>query len=211
MAEFLDRVFDVAIRIRDIVMHIVAWIVWAARVVAHFVRHYAPIVAPYTKTFGRTAAFLVAGLIIPFIGNHGNTIGLQWLVFISIVSLAIRDDRLGIISRAVWWINVLFTGAALLGLVIGRISAVSALSLAIPVVLLECARGFIRGERVAGWGSAALALILTIIVFPSTEDTTAATGFIGAWAIILGVFAAISHSETLMAKGKQAISRVTKR
>lgn len=211
MAEFLDRVVDVIIRIRDVVLHIVAWIVWAAQVVTVFVKHYAPIVAPYARQFGRTAVLLLAGLVIPFIGNHGNIIGLQWMVFISIGSLAIADDRVGIISRAVWWINVLFTGAALLGLVLGTISAVSALSLTIPLVLLECARGFIRHEPITGWGSAALALVLTIIVFPSDQDSTIATGTIGAWAIILGVFAAIAQSDTLMAKGKQAIRRVTKR
>lgn len=211
MAEFLDRVLDVVVRVRDIILHIVAWIVWAAQVTAAFVKHYAPVVAPYARQFGRTGALVIAGLVIPFIRNHGNTVGLQWMVFISIVSLAVADDRNGLIPRVVWWINVLFTGAALLGLVLGTISAASALSLTIPLVLLECARGFIRHEPITGWGSATLALVLTIIVFPSDQDSTIATGSIGAWAVILGVFAAIAQSDTLMAKGKQAIRRVTKR
>lgn len=211
MAEFVDRVLVVVTRVRDIVLHVVAWIVWAGQVVATFVRHYAPVVTPYARTFGRTASLLLAGLIIPFVANHGNSVGLQWTVFISFVSLAIRDDRDGLIARVVWWINVLFTGAALLGLVLGTISPASALSLTIPLVLLECARAFIRRDAFAGWGSAILALVLTVIVFPTEQDSTIATGTIGAWALILGVFAAIGQSETLMTKGKQAIRRVTKR
>jgi hypothetical protein len=211
VAEFVDRALVVLTRIRDIALHLVAWIVWALQVVWAFIAHYAPIVAPYFRSFGRTASLLVAGLVIPFIANHGNIVGLQWTVFISVVSLAVRDDRNGPISKALWWINVLFTGASLLGLALGTIGPASALSLAIPLVLFECARAFIRGEAVAAWGSAILALVLTIIVFPSDQDSTVATGTIGAWAIILGVFAAIGQSETMMAKGKQAIRRVTKR
>lgn len=198
-------------RVWDITRHIVAWIVWAAQVVAAFLRHYAPVVTPYARTFGRTVSLVLAGLIIPFIANHGNIVGLQWAVFISVVSLAIRDDRDGLVARAVWWINVLFAGAALLGLLLGTIGPASALSLTIPLVLFECARAFIRRDAFAGWGSAILALVLTVIVFPSSQDSTIATGTIGAWALILGVFAAIGQSETLMAKGKQAIRRVTKR
>lgn len=211
MLDFLDRVLVIAARVRHAVAIAIAWVRWAAEVVVAVTRHYAPIVLPYFRSFGRVGILVIAGLIIPFIANHGNIVGLQWLTVISIVSLLVRDDRTTPITSAVWWLNVLFTGAAVLGLALGTISPASALSLAIPLALFECARAFIRAEAVAGWGSAILALALTIIVFPSRDDSTIATGTIGAWAIILGVFGAISQSETLMATGKKAINRVTKR
>ena len=211
MLDFLDRVLVVVARVWHVILVIAAWIRWAAQVVVHVIQHFAPIVAPYFRTFGRTAALLVAGLVIPFIANHGNFVGLVWLTMISTVSLAVRDDRNTSITKAVWWVNVIFTGASALGLIFGTISPASALSLAIPLVLFECVRAFIRSEPIAGWGSAVLALVLTIIVFPSRGDSTMATGTIGAWAIILGVFAAISQSETLISSGKKVIRRVTKR
>ncbi len=211
MLDFIDRVLVVFARIGHGFAIAFAWIRWAVEVVVAVIRHYWPVVAPFFRTFGRTVILVLAGLIIPFIANHGNVVGLQWLTAISIISLAVRDDRETAITRGVWWINVLFTGATALGLVLGTIGPASALSLAIPLVLFECARAFIRKEPIAGWGSAILALTLTIVVFPSRADSTIATGSIGAWAIILGVFAAISQSETLMATGKKAIKRVTKR
>lgn len=211
MLDFFDRVLVVAARVRHVLSVAVAWLRWLVDVIVTIVRHYAPIVVPYFRTFGRACILLLAGLIIPFIANHGNIVGLQWLTAISIVSLLVRDDRDTPITAAVWWLNVLFTGAATLGLVLGTIGPASALSLAIPLALFESARAFIRSERVSGWGSALLAFALTIIVFPSKDDSVIATGAIGAWAIILGVFGAISQSETLMATGKKAINRVTKR
>lgn len=211
MAELLDRVLNFTLRVRDIVIHLVAWAVWIVKVIGAFVAHYAPVVVPVVRQFGRTAALLLAGLVIPFIRNHGNFVGLQWMVFVSVVSLVMADDRATVVAKAVWWMNVVFTGAALLGLLLGTISAVSALSLAIPLALFESVRGFIRREAVTGWGSAVLAIVLMVIVFPSDHDSVIATGTIGAWAIVLGVFAAIGQSETLMSKGKRAFRRVTKR
>ena len=211
MLDFLDRVLVVVARVWHVILVIAAWIRWAAQVVVHVIQHFAPIIAPYFRAFGRTAALLIAGLVIPFIANHGNIVGLVWLTVISAVSLAVRDDRDTTVTKAVWWVNAIFTGASAFGLIVGTISPVSALSLAIPLVLFECVRAFIRSEPIAGWGSAVLALVLTIIVFPSRGDSTMATGTIGAWAIILGVFAAISQSEALIASGKRVIQRVTKR
>lgn len=211
MLDFLDRVLVVFARIRHGVLIAIAWVRWAVEVVVTVVRHYWPIVAPHFRTFGRPGILLIAGLFIPFIANHGNLVGLQWMTTIAIVSLLVRDDRATAITAGVWWLNVLFVGATSLGLVLGTIGPASALSLAIPLALFECARAFIRSEPIAGWASAILALILTIVVFPSRADSTIATGTIGAWAIILGVFGAISQSETLMATGKKAIRRVTKR
>ena len=211
MLDFIDRVLAVVARIVHYALVAWAWIRWAAEVVVHVVRHFAPIVAPYLRTFGRTAVLLVAGLIIPFIPGHGNVIGLIWLTTISIVSLAVKDDCATPITKFVWWLNVVFTGSAALGLILGTIGPASALSLAIPLALFECARAFVRNEPVAGWGSAALALTLAIIVFPSGTDSTIATGTIGAWAVVLGVFGAINQSETLLESGKKVIRRVTKR
>lgn len=207
----MDRVLVVVERIVHIALVVWAWIRWAGQVVVHVVRHFAPIVAPYFRTFGRTAILVIAGLVIPFIPGHGNVVGLIWLTTISIVSLAVKDDCGTPITKFVWWLNVVFTGSAALGLILGTIGPASALSLAIPLALFECARAFVRSEAIAGWGSAALALTLAIIVFPSGTDSTIATGTIGAWAIVLGVFAAISQSETLLETGKKVIRRVTKR
>jgi hypothetical protein len=231
--DFLDRVLVVAARIWHVIQvvavqvwHVIqvvavrvwhgvlvtsAWIAWAAKVVAHVARHFAPVVAPHFRAFGRPVVLVVAGLFIPFIANHGNIVGLVWLTTISTVSLAVRDDCTTLVTKAVWWINAIFTGASALGLILGTIGPASALSLAIPLVLFECARAFIRSEPLAGWTSAALALALAIIVFPSRTDSTMATGLIGAWAIIVGVFAAISRSEILMSTGKKVLHRVTQR
>lgn len=211
MLEFFDRFAAVAARVAHGVKVAVAWIVWAVEVVVAVVRHYAPIVVPYLRTFGRTAILIVAGLVIPFIANHGNIVGLQWLTVISVISLAIRDDCDTPLRNGLWWLNALFTGGAVLGLSLGTLSPASALSLAVPLALGECVRAFVRGESLDGWASAALALTLAIVVFPSRDDSTIATGTIGAWAIILGVFSAIRQSEALWKKGKKAILRVTKR
>lgn len=196
MAEFLDRVM----RVVDVVLRFLAK-----------ARTYIPVIAPYFYTFGRTVALLIAGLVITFIQNHGNIVGLWWLEFVSIVSLAVRDDRSSSLTRALWWVNVLFTGASLFGLVFGTISAVSALSLAISLALFECARGFVRKDLFFGWASAALALVMTVLVPITGKDSTMAAGSIGAWAIVLGVFGAIAQSDVLLKKGKEAIRRVTKR
>lgn len=211
MLDFLDRVLVLLARVRHAAVVAIAWLRWAFEVVVTVVRHYAPIVIPQLRRFGRTGILLIAGLLIPFIAAHGNLVGLQWLTLISIVSLLIRDDRGTPITAGVWWLNVLFTGATLLGLALGTLSPASALSLAIPLVLFECARAFIRSELIDGWGSAVLALVLAVVVFTSRGDSTIATGSIGAWAVILGVFGAIRQSEALFATGKKVINRVSKR
>lgn len=169
------------------------------------------VVAPYFRNYGRTAMFLIAGLIIPFMEDHGNLVGLQWVTAIGVVSLAARDDVSTSAARALWRFNVLFTVGAVFALWFGTVSATSALSLTVAQILFETARGFTRRDRIVGWGSAALAAVLTITIYPTQGDSRFATGAIGAWAIILGVFAAIRQSETLMNSGKKAISRVTKR
>ena len=211
MLEFFDRFAAVAARVAHGIKVAVAWIVWAVEVVVTVIRHYAPIVAPYFRIFGRTTILVIAGLMIPFIANHGNLVGLQWLTAISVISLAVRDDCDTPLRKGLWWLNTLFTGGAVLGLTLGTLSPASALSLAIPLALGECARSFVRGETLGGWATAALAVTLAIVVFPSRDDSTIATGTIGAWAIILGVFGAIRQSETFWKKGKKAINRVTKR
>ena len=196
MADFVDRV----LRVVDVVVRFVLK-----------VRTYIPVVAPYFVAFGRTAALIIAGLAITFIQNHGNIVGLWWLEFVSIVSLAVRDDRSTSLTRGLWWVNVVFTAASLFGLMFGTISAVSALSLAISLALFECARGFVRKDLFFGWASAALALVLTVLVSITDKDSTMAAGSIGAWAFLLGVFGAIGQSDVLLKKGKEAIRRVTKR
>jgi hypothetical protein len=165
----------------------------------------------FLRSFGRPAVLLVIGLIIPFIAIHGNVVGLQWLTALSVVSLALCDDRATTITAALWWINALFTGVTGLGLLLGTIGSASAISLAIPLVLFECARAFIRSEQFAGWGSAVLALTLAVLVFSEIEDSTVATGAIGVWAVVLGVFGAIRQSETVMASGRKLVNRGTKR
>lgn len=170
MADFLDRVM----RVVDHILRITARL-----------RTYIAIVAPYFVTFGRTGALIIAGLVITFLQDHGNVVGLWWLEFVSIVSLAVRDDRHSSLTRGLWWVNVLFTGGSLFGLVFGTISAVSALSLAISLTLFECARGFVRKDAFYGWASAGLALVLTVLVPITGKDSTMAAGSIGAWAIVL--------------------------
>ena len=155
------------------------------------------LLVPHTRRFGRSAALAGAGVAIAFDSNHGNLVGLSWVVAVCFVSLAVRNDPQTVIGRVGWWTHGIFVIATLLGLALGRLSPQSALSLAIALVLLEGIRAAVRRDWVSASGSGLLVLVLTLIVTVTSLDSRNATGAIGVWAIVLGVFGIINAVDAL--------------
>jgi hypothetical protein len=78
------------------------------------------------------------------------------------------------------------------------------------VVALEAIRAALRGENIASFGSAALVVALTVIVITTDTDTRHATGLIGVWAIVVGIFTTIQQIDVLTKQHKKEATRGTK-
>lgn len=166
--------------------------------------------APHARRYSRAAILAVAGIVIAFDSDHGNEIGLTWVLVISAVSIFVKDDPQNSIGRLAWWTHVIFAGSTLIGLVFDRLSFESALSLAIALVVLEGIRAALRRDIAFAWGSGALALTMSVLVSVTSTDTRFATGAIGVWAVVFGVFGAINLLDPLVKRGKKVLTRETK-
>ncbi len=165
---------------------------------------------PHLRRLGRPAAFVITGVLIAFDSDHGNIVGLWWVFAIAVVSLAVRDDVRDTAGRIAWWMHAIFAIATLLGLIADRLSAQSALSLAIALVTLEGIRSALRREFVSSWVSAGLVITLTVLVTITDLDTRNATGAIGVWAIVIGIFTTIRQLDGLVRTTLKETTRVTK-
>lgn len=165
---------------------------------------------PHLRRLGRPAAFVVTGVLIAFDSDHGNIVGLWWVFAIAVVSLVVRDDVRDTAGRIAWWTHAIFAIATLLGLIADRLSAQSALSLAIALVTLEGIRSALRRELVSTWVSAGLVITLTVLVTITDLDTRHATGAIGVWAIVIGIFTTIRQLDGLVRTTPKETTRVTK-
>jgi hypothetical protein len=165
---------------------------------------------PHLRRLGRPAAFVLTGVLIAFDSDHGNLVGLWWALGIAVVSLAVRDDVRTSIGRIAWWTHAIFAIATLLGLIADRLSPQSALSLAIALVTLEGIRAALRREYISSVFSAALLITLTVLVTITDLDTRHATGAIGVWAIVIGIFTIIRELDGLIRKTQKETTRVTK-
>lgn len=166
--------------------------------------------APFVRSLARPLAFVAAGVFVAFDDDHGNHVGLWWVSIVSVVSLAVRNDRTTVPGRVAWWTHAVFTAATLLGLVANNMSPESALSLAIALVALEAIRAALRDETLAALGSAALVVALTVIVTITDTDTRHATGIIGVWAVVVGVFTTIQQIDRLAKQHNKEATRGTK-
>jgi hypothetical protein len=162
------------------------------------------------QRLGRPLIFVTTGVLIAFDSDHGNRVGLWWVFAVVVVSLAVRNDRTSPIGRVAWWTHAIFAAATLLGLLMDRLSPPSALSLAIALVSLEGIRGALRAEIVSAWASAALAVSLSVIVSITDLDTRHATGAIGVWAIVIGIFTLIRQLDSLIPRSSKEPARATK-
>jgi hypothetical protein len=155
-------------------------------------------------------AFVAAGVFVAFDDDHGNRVGLWWVLIVSVVSLAVRNDRTTVAGRVAWWTHVVFAAATLLGFVADNMSPESALSLAIALVALEAIRAAVRDEKLSALGSATLVVALTVIVTITDTDTRHATGIIGVWAVVVGVFTTIQQIDRLAKQHNKEATRGTK-
>ena len=172
--------------------------------------HAATAVAPILRSLARPLAFVAAGVFVAFDDDHGNRVGLWWVLIVSVVSLAVRNDRTTVAGRVAWWTHVVFAAATLLGFVADNMSPESALSLAIALVALEAIRAAVRDEKLSALGSATLVVALTVIVTITDTDTRHATGIIGVWAVVVGVFTTIQQIDRLAKQHNKEATRGTK-
>lgn len=167
-------------------------------------------VIPTIRSLARPLALVVAGVFVAFDYNHGNRVGLWWVFVVSVVSLAVRNDSKNMPGQIVWWTHSIFTAATLLGLAADTMSPESSLSLTIALVALEAIRAALRGENLASFGSVALVVALTVIVTITDTDTRHATGVIGVWAVVVGIFTTIQQIDVLTKRHKKEATRGTK-
>ncbi len=145
-----------------------------------------------SEPYARYAAALIAGLAITFTQNHSTFTGLFWLSFTVVVSLVLRDGPDTVMNKFAWWSTVVVVFMTAIGLLVGKMSTATALSLTIALVAFETSRAFTRGDRIWLWSTGVLAVGLSILYFSISADDTTAAGLTGGWAIVAGVFGLIN-------------------
>ncbi len=164
------------------------------------------VVGYYVVSFVRSLTLLAVGLAIAFTAGHTAQFGLiafGVMALVSSVTLGVLAVGLDSSTRArglhIWQSLVsLVVGALAVGL-----STTGTLFLLWAIVLWSLLVGV--AEAFAGWrlpaGSAlrqdwivqgALTVLLALVVLSQSADSVAVVGFVGAWAIIMGVYLAIA-------------------
>ena len=160
----------------------------------------------YSVAFIRSVILTVTGLVIAFTAGHSAQFGLVVfgvMALVLSVGLGVAAGLIGGSSQArglhLWQALVSFVvGALAIGL-----SNAGTLFLLWAVVLWAILVGV--AEAFAGWrlpsGAAlrtdwlvqgAITLLLALVVLSQPADSVAVVGFVGAWAIIMGVYLAIA-------------------
>lgn len=160
----------------------------------------------YSVAFIRSVILTVTGLVIAFTAGHSAQFGLivfGVMALVLSVGLGVAAGLIGGSSQArglhLWQALVSFVvGALAIGL-----SNAGTLFLLWAVVLWAILVGV--AEAFAGWrlpsGAAlrtdwlvqgAITLLLALVVLSQPADSVAVVGFVGAWAIIMGVYLAIA-------------------
>lgn len=160
----------------------------------------------YVVSFIRSAIALATGLVIAFTGGHNAQFG---LIVFGVMALVVSAS-LGFVSTLVGGsaqARGLHAWQALVSLVVGALaiglSGSGTLFLLWAVVIWAILVGV--AEVFAGWrlpsGAAlrrdwlvqgSMTVILALIVLSQPADSVAVIGFVGAWAIIFGVYLAIA-------------------
>jgi general stress protein CsbA len=166
-----------------------------------------------TQPFARYVAALIAGVAITLTEDHSTYLGLGWLAFVVAVSLLAGGGTATAMNRFAWWATLVVTALTLLGLLGGRMSPSTALSLTIALVAFETSRAFTRDDRIWLWSTGILALGLSILYFNIGADDRTAAGLTGGWAIVAGIFGLIavidSRVKARRSARKPAASRST--
>lgn len=152
--------------------------------------------------YARSIAALIAGIAITFTDDHSTYLGLEWLTFIVIVSLVLRDGPATAMNAFAWWSTLVVVAMTVLGLLVGRMSPATALSLTIALVAFETSRAFTRGDRIWLWSTGTLAVGLTVLYFSIDANDRTAAGLTGGWAVIAGVFGLIGAVDTAIKKSR---------
>jgi hypothetical protein len=144
-----------------------------------------------TQPFARYVAAIIAGVAITLTEDHSTYLGLGWLAFVVVVSLASGDGATTVMNRFSWWSTLVVTALTLLGLAAGKMSPTTTLSLTIALVAFETSRAFTRNDRIWLWSTGILVLGLSILYFNIDADDRTAAGLTGGWAIVAGIFGLI--------------------
>jgi hypothetical protein len=158
----------------------------------------------FTQPFARYVAALIAGVAITLTEDHSTYLGLGWLAFVVMVSLLAGGGNATVMNRFAWWSTLVVTVLALLGLLAGRMSSATALSLTVALVAFETSRAFTRNDRMWLWSNGILAVGLSILYFSIDANDRTAAGLIGGWAIIAGVFGLIGAVDSRVKARKSA-------
>jgi hypothetical protein len=144
------------------------------------------------RPYARYVIALVAGLVITFTSEIDTFTALSWLVIIVTVSVALKDGPGTALNKAAWWATVVVVAMTVLGLLMGRMSTSTALSLSIALVAFETSRAFTRDDRVWLWSTGILAVGLSVVYFSADPNERTAAGLTGGWAIVAGIFGLIA-------------------
>lgn len=156
------------------------------------------------RPFARPIAALVAGIVITFTYDITTFTALTWLVVIVTVSVLMGDGPNTTINKVALWATVVVAVMTVLGLVMGRMSTATALSLSIALVAFETSRAITRGDRIWLWSTGVLAVGLSIAYFNVDANDRTAAGLTGGWAIIAGVFGLIAAADGVVKQRRVA-------
>jgi hypothetical protein len=156
------------------------------------------------RPFARSFIALIAGISITFTYEITSFTSLTWLTIIVSVSVLMWDGPNTVLNKAALWATVVVAVMTVLGLVMGRMSAATALSLSVALVAFETSRAFTRGDRIWLWSTGVLAVGLSIAYFNVDANDRTAAGLTGGWAIIAGVFGLIAAADVIVKRRRTA-------
>lgn len=166
------------------------------------IRERANVVISRFTPMARYWAAVIAGLAITFTQNHSNVTGLLWFTVATGASLILRDGPATVLNRIAQLISTVIFAMTVIGLLLGKMSESTTLSLTIALAAFETARAFARNDRLWIWSCGVLTVTLSIVYFIVVPDSTMASGLTGAWGIVAGIFGLISGFDARIKAGR---------
>jgi hypothetical protein len=151
-----------------------------------------------TRPFARSIAALIAGIVITFSYDLTTFTALTWLTVIVTVSLVMWDGPDTVLNKAARWATIVVASMTMLGLLMGRMSTATALSLSVALAAFETSRAFTRGDRIWLWSTGVLTVGLSILYFNVDPNDRTAAGLTGGWAIVAGIFGLIAAADAIV-------------